>query len=138
MLIITFFFLNGLQLPAICLLMPKLMAIVAFSLKTLIFWGIRSRRHILVITLDTSILLLGTLLLIESCIIRIFSLLTPTALGSHHINTLGPSFLHILLLLSEDCSHLFNGPLLLLSIITGPNTVKLRKQSPHDQPNNII
>ena len=101
------------------------LAIVAFFLKTLILRGIRRRRHILVITHDTSILLLDILLLIGSCIIRILSLLTPTALGSYHRNTLGPSILHILLLLSEDCSHLFNGPLLLLSIITGPDTIKL-------------
>ena len=118
--------------------MLKLVAIVAFFLKTLILGGIGSTRHILVITFDTSILLLYIKLLIGSCIIRILSLLTPNALGSHHINSPRPSLLHILLLLSEDCSHLFNDPLLLLSIIIGPNTVKLRRQSPHDQPKNII
>ena len=135
---ITFLFLNDLQLPAICLLMPKIVVIVSFSLKALILYGIGSGRNILVITLGTSILLLDILLLIGSCIISILSLLTPTALGSHHRNTHESSFLYILLLLNKDCGHLFNGPMLLLSIITGSNTVKLRRQSPHDQLNNII
>ena len=117
--------------------MTKLVAIVAFSLKALILGGIGSGRHILAITLDTGIMLLDRLLLIGSCSIRILSLTTPTALGSLHINTLGFSFLHILFLLSEDGSHLFNGTFLFLSIITESNSIKLRSKSPHDQPNNI-
>ena len=133
---ITFINLNDLQLHAICLLISKFVAIVALFLKALILGSIRSGRHILSITLGTSIFLLDILFLVGSCIIRKLSLLIPTALGSHYKNTLVPSFLHILLFLSEDCNHLLNGPLLLLSIITRPNTVKLR--SPHDQPNNII
>ena len=135
---IIFLFLNNLQLLAICLFMPKHMTIVAFSLKSPILRGIGSGRYILAITLGTGILLLDTLLLIGSCIIKILYLLTPIALGSHHRNIPGSSLLHILLLLSEDGNHLFNGPLLILSIITRSNIVKLRRQSPHDQPNNMI
>ena len=115
---ITFLFLNNLQMPASCLLIPKLVVIVAFFLKTLILRGIGSGRPIHGITLGTSIFLLDILLLIGSCIIMILSLLTSTALGSHHINTPGSSLLHIFLLLSEDCNHLFNGPLLILSVIS--------------------
>ena len=125
------FFMNNLQLPTICLLMAKLVAIVAFFLKALILGGIRSGRHILAITLGIGILLLDRLLLIGRCIIRILSFLNPTALGSYHKNTLGSSVFHILLLLSKDGSHFFNCSLLLLSITTGSNIVKLRRQSRH-------
>ena len=129
---ITFLFLNTLQFPPICLLMPKLVAIVVFSLKALILRGIGSGRHILAITFSTGILILDRLLLIGSCSIRILFLLTLTTLGSHHINTLESSLFHIFLLLSEDGNQLLNGPLLILSIITGSNTVKLQRQSPYD------
>ena len=105
--------------------MSKLVAIVAFSLKALILGGIGSGRHILAIALGTSILLLDILFLIGSCIIRILSLLTPTALGSYFRNTPESSFLHILPLLNEDGSHIFNGPLLLLSFIPRSTTIKL-------------
>ena len=135
---ITFLLLNDIQLPAVCLFIPKLVTMVTFCLKVLILVSIGSGRHTLAITIRTCILLLDRLLLIGSCNIRIFSLMGPTTLGSHHRNTPGSSLLHIFLLFSKDGSHLFNGPLFLRSIITRSNIVKLRRQTPHDQINNII
>ena len=67
---ITFSFLNDRQLPTSCLLMFKLAAIVAFSLKDLILKGTGSGRHILAITYGTGILLLDRLLLIGSVSIK--------------------------------------------------------------------
>ena len=78
---ITFFFLNDLQLPASCLLMLKLAAIVSFSLKALILKGIGSGRHILAITYGTDILLLDRLLLIGSCSIKDTFSFDPHCLG---------------------------------------------------------